>query len=64
MDGFIVSCNTTFAQVGFDLGETFAAGLPKFGVATAPPPSGGTTGIDPPIAKSTGPAPGLHHGDG
>jgi len=58
LDGFIVSCNTTFAQVGFDLGDTFADGLPKFGVATSPPASGGATGIDPPIAKSTGPAPG------
>jgi peptidoglycan glycosyltransferase len=53
-----VSCNTTYAQVGFDLGDTFAAGLPNFGVATTPPPSGGETGIDPAIAKSSGPAPG------
>ncbi len=57
-DGFIVSCNTTYAQVGFDLGDTFAADLPNFGVATAPPPSGGASGIDPAIAASTGPAPG------
>jgi len=38
LESFIVSCNTTYAQVGFDLGDTFAADLPNFGVATAPPP--------------------------
>jgi penicillin-binding protein A len=54
---YIVSCNTTFAQVGFDLGNRFAAGMPNFGVQTAPPNSPGD-GIDPPIAMSTGPRPG------
>ena len=54
-DSFIVSCNTTYAQVGFDLGDTFATGIKNFGVETAPPPSGRTSGIDPPIARSTGP---------
>ncbi len=58
LQSFIVSCNTTFGQVGFDLGDTFAADLPNFGVATTPPPSGGASGIDPAIAPSTGPAPG------
>ena len=57
LDGFIVSCNTTFAQVGFDLGESFATGIQKFGVRTAPPREAGS-GIDPPIVASTGPAPG------
>jgi peptidoglycan glycosyltransferase len=57
LDGFIVSCNTTFAQVGFDLGEKFATGLPRFGVQTAPPREDGS-GIDPPIIPSTGPLPG------
>jgi penicillin-binding protein A len=56
-DGFIVSCNTTYAQVGFDLGETFATGIQKFGVQTAPPRENGS-GIDPPIVASTGPTPG------
>jgi peptidoglycan glycosyltransferase len=57
LDGFIVSCNTTYAQVGFDLGESFATGIQKFGVQTAPPRSAGS-GIDPPIVASTGPEPG------
>jgi peptidoglycan glycosyltransferase len=57
-ESFVHSCNTTFAQVGFDLGETLAARMPDFGIETAPPPSGGGAGIDPPIARSTGPEPG------
>jgi penicillin-binding protein A len=57
LEGFIVSCNTTYAQVGFDLGETFASGIQGFGVQTAPPREDGS-GIDPPIVASTGPAPG------
>ena len=56
-ESYIVSCNTTFAQVGFDLGNRFAAGMPNFGVETAPPNTPGD-GIDPPIALSTGPKPG------
>ena len=55
---FIRSCNTTYGQVGFDLGNTLAVGIRRWGVATKPPPSGGATGIDPAIARSTGPAPG------
>jgi peptidoglycan glycosyltransferase len=54
-DGFIVSCNTTFAQIGFDLGELLATGVQNFGVETDPPPSGRATGFDPPIARSRGP---------
>jgi peptidoglycan glycosyltransferase len=57
LDGFIVSCNTTFAQVGLDLGEQLASGIQGFGVRTAPPNENGS-GIDPPIVASTGPAPG------
>jgi penicillin-binding protein A len=57
LDGFIVSCNTTYAQVGFDLGEKFASGIPGFGVQTTPPRENGS-GIDPPIVASTGPTPG------
>ena len=57
LDGFIVSCNTTYAQVGFDLGETFATGIRQFGVQTRPPHEDGS-GIDPPIIASTGPVPG------
>jgi peptidoglycan glycosyltransferase len=58
MDGFIVSCNTTFGQVGFDLGDTLATGAENFGIQSDPPASEGDTGIDPPIARSTGPVPG------
>jgi penicillin-binding protein A len=57
LDGFIVSCNTTYAQVGFDLGEKFASGIQGFGVQTAPPKAD-KSGIDPPIVASTGPVPG------
>jgi peptidoglycan glycosyltransferase len=57
LDGFIVSCNTTFAQVGFDLGEKFATGIPNFGVQTAAPRETGS-GITPAIVASTGPDPG------
>jgi peptidoglycan glycosyltransferase len=56
-ESFTVSCNTTYAQVGFDLGELFASGIQKFGVQTAPPAEQGS-GIDPPIIASTGPQPG------
>jgi penicillin-binding protein A len=52
-----VSCNTTFAVVGQDLGETFATGSQKFGVQTDPPHEAGS-GIDPPIVASTGAIPG------
>jgi peptidoglycan glycosyltransferase len=58
LNSFIVSCNTTYGQVGLDLGDTFATDLPNFGVQTAPPPSEGDSGIDPPIVPSTGPKPG------
>jgi peptidoglycan glycosyltransferase len=54
-NSFIVSCNTTFGQVGFDLGNTLASGIQAFGVQTDPPPSEGATGIDPPIVMSRGP---------
>ena len=62
LDGFIVSCNTTYAQVGFDLGEKFATGIQGFGVQTGPP-KGDRSGIDPPIVASTGPVSGsfLHN---
>jgi peptidoglycan glycosyltransferase len=56
-DGFIVSCNTTFARVGQDLGELLATGAQRFGVQTDPPNMSGS-GIDPPMVASTGPIPG------
>jgi peptidoglycan glycosyltransferase len=59
-DSFIVSCNTTYAQVGFDLGNTFASDIRRFGVQSDPPNQRGS-GFDPPIARSStpdGPVPG------
>jgi peptidoglycan glycosyltransferase len=57
LDGFIVSCNTTFATVGEDLGELLATGVQRFGVQTKPPSMSGS-GMDPPMVASTGPIPG------
>jgi peptidoglycan glycosyltransferase len=54
LNSFIVSCNTTFGQIGFDLGDTFASGIQNFGVQTAPPAEP-HSGIYPPIVQSTGP---------
>ena len=56
-DGFVVSCNTTFGQVGLDLGEQLATGIQRFGVNTGAPPSD----LDPDIVRSIGPAPGSFH---
>jgi peptidoglycan glycosyltransferase len=53
-EGFVESCNTTFGQVGLDLGEQLATGVQRFGVNTDPPPSD----LDPGIARSAGPLPG------
>jgi len=53
-DGFVESCNTTFGQVGLDLGEQLATGVQRFGVNTDPPPSD----LDPGITPSAGPRPG------
>lgn len=53
-ESFIVSCNTTFGQVGLDLGDKFATGIKRFGVQTDPPNQSGS-GIDPPVVRSLGP---------
>jgi peptidoglycan glycosyltransferase len=53
-DGFVQSCNTTYAQVGLDLGDRLAVGAQHFGVNTAPPPSD----LDPGVVRSLGPTPG------
>jgi peptidoglycan glycosyltransferase len=34
---FTVSCNTTFGQLGLQLGEQFVPGMAKFGIGSAPP---------------------------
>ena len=57
LEGFIVSCNTTYATVGEDLGELLATGAQRFGLQTDPPKQTGS-GIDPPMVASTGPIPG------
>jgi len=49
-EGFVVSCNTTFAQIGLDLGERFPPGLEQLGVQGDPPP----LDIDPGSARSFG----------
>ena len=51
---FRVSCNTTFAQIGLDLGDTFATGIERFGVSTGPP----DTDLRPELVRSIGPEPG------
>jgi peptidoglycan glycosyltransferase len=48
---FRVSCNTTFAQIGLDLGDTFATGIERFGVS-AP---AADTDLRPGLVRSIGP---------
>jgi penicillin-binding protein A len=50
-DGFVESCNTTFGQIGLDLGEQLATGIQRFGVNTDAPPSD----LDPSVVRSVGP---------
>jgi penicillin-binding protein A len=59
LEGFVVSCNTTFGQVGLDLGEQFASGIKRFTINTAPPRSD----LDPMIAPSAGPKEGTFQND-
>ncbi len=47
------SCNTTFGQIGLDLGDKFISGMRKFGIGTIPP-----LDIYPGAIASIGPAPG------
>jgi peptidoglycan glycosyltransferase len=37
-ESFVVSCNTTFAKMGLDLGDKFPPGLERFGVEGQAPP--------------------------
>lgn len=37
VESFVTSCNTTFAQIGLDLGELFPPGDNKFGIGSSPP---------------------------
>lgn len=50
-ESFRDSCNTTFAQIGLDLGERFAEGVERFGINTSPP----DTDVNPSVVKSVGP---------
>ena len=50
-ESFRVSCNTTFAQIGLDLGDAFASGIERFGVGTAAP----DTDLRPNVVRSIGP---------
>jgi peptidoglycan glycosyltransferase len=49
---FQQSCNTTFGQIGLDLGNEFVPGMQKFGVGSAPP-----LDVSPGAAGSIGPPP-------
>ena len=50
---FQQSCNTTFGQIGLDLGNEFVPGMQKFGIGSAPP-----LDVSPGAADSVGPPPG------
>lgn len=52
-NSFTVSCNTTFGQLGLDLGNEFVPGMQKFGIGSAPP-----LDVSPGAADSVGPPPG------
>ncbi|HKA92538.1 MAG TPA: penicillin-binding transpeptidase domain-containing protein [Acidimicrobiia bacterium] len=50
---FQESCNTTFGQIGLDLGNEFVPGMQRFGIGAAPP-----LDVAPGAAASVGPPPG------
>jgi peptidoglycan glycosyltransferase len=50
---FVKSCNTTFARLGFELGERFPPAMGNFGIYAAPP-----LDVAPGAVTSTGPIPG------
>jgi penicillin-binding protein A len=52
-ESFVKSCNATFAQLGFELGEQFPPQLSGFGIYDAPP-----LDLSPGAAISSGPIPG------
>jgi len=49
-ESFRRSCNTTFGQIGLDLGESFVPGMGRFGIGEAPP-----LDLSPGAAASGGP---------
>ncbi len=50
-DGYVLSCNTIYGQVGLDLGDRLATGIEQFGVNTKAPPSD----LNPSVVRSIGP---------
>ncbi|HUV10882.1 MAG TPA: penicillin-binding transpeptidase domain-containing protein [Acidimicrobiia bacterium] len=50
---FTVSCNTTFGQIGLDLGDAFVPGMNRFGLGAVPP-----LDVAPGAVASIGPRPG------
>ena len=50
VESFVRSCNTTFAQIGLDLGEKFPPGNSQFGISSVPP-----LDQNPPAVPSQGP---------
>jgi peptidoglycan glycosyltransferase len=57
-ESFVHSCNTTFARLGFQLGEAFPPKMNGFGIYDAPP-----LDLSPGAAASTGPTPGTFKTD-
>jgi penicillin-binding protein A len=53
INSFTVSCNTTFGQLGLQIGDQFVAGMAKFGIGQAPP-----IDLSPGAVPSVGPAAG------
>ncbi len=52
-EGLVVSCNTTFGQLGLELGDRFVTGMRRFGIGDAPP-----IDLIPGAVPSVGPRPG------
>jgi penicillin-binding protein A len=52
-ESFTESCNTTFGQLGLELGNPFVPGMAKFGIGSTPP-----LDLNPGAVPSAGPAPG------
>lgn len=53
VQSFVASCNTTFALLGLELGDSFVTGMANFGIGEVPP-----IDLVPEAARSGGPEPG------
>ncbi|GIU86006.1 MAG: penicillin-binding protein A [Acidimicrobiia bacterium] len=53
IESFRRSCNTTFGQIGLDLGPLLGEGIERFGISTDPP----RTDLHPAVVRSIGPEP-------